>query len=215
MMDAISRAGERGRSGGHSAFRLLLCGLCLAAALLQLGACTTLAPPRPYTTEAEARAARGEPARRWANDDGTTTLEYPTQPNGDTCLMVQVDQGGVVLRQWDALAPENLARVAPGLDKEQVSRLLGSHRSEQRFRNSGEEVWDWNIRNDGPGIATLFNVHFIDGKVVRTSQTYVFPREGAVHGAWGGYYGYPWGWGVGWGYPRPFHPYPFGHPFFW
>lgn len=181
-----------------------------------LAGCATFQPPRPYTTEAEAMAARGEPTRRWSNDDGTTTLEYSTQPNGWTCLMVQVDQGGIVLRQWNALAPENLARVERGMSKEQVSRLLGTHRSEQRFTNSGETVWDWNIRNDGPGIAVLFNVHFIDDKVVRTSQTYVYPRDGAVFGGRGGYYAYPWGWGGGWwGYPRPFYPHPFVHPWYW
>ena len=129
--------------------------------------------------------------------------------------MVQVDQGGIVLRQWNALAPENLARVERGMSKEQVSRLLGTHRSEQRFTNSGETVWDWNIRNDGPGIAVLFNVHFIDDKVVRTSQTYVYPRDGAVFGGWGGYYGHPWAWGLGWGYPGPFYRHPFAHPWYW
>ena len=180
-----------------------------------LAGCATFQPPRPYTTEAEALAARGEPTRRWSNDDGTTTLEYSTQPHGWTCLMVQVDQGGIVLRQWNALAPENLARVERGMSKEQVSRLLGTHRSEQRFTNSGETVWDWNIRNDGPGIAVLFNVHFIDDKVVRTSQTYVYPRDGAVFSGWGGYYGHPWAWGLGWGYPGPFYRHPFAHPWYW
>ncbi len=101
------------------------------------------------------------------------------------------------------------------MSKEQVSRLLGTHRSEQRFRNSGETVWDWNIRNDGPGIATLFNVHFIDDKVVRTSQTYVFPRDGAIFGGWGGYYGHPWARGLGWGYPGPFYRHPFARPWYW
>ena len=80
-----------------------------------LAGCATSQPPRPYATEAEALAARGEPTRRWSNDDGTTTLEYSTQPNGWTCLMVQVDQGGIVLRQWDALAPGNLAPVERGM----------------------------------------------------------------------------------------------------
>ena len=187
----------------------------LAVLVMQLAGCAAFAPPRPYTTEAEALAERGEPTRRWSNEDGTTTLEYATQPNGWSCLMVEVDAGGVVLRQWDALAPENLARVERGMDKEQVSRLLGTHRSEQRFRNSGEEVWDWNVRNDGPGIATLFNVHFIDDKVVRTSQTHVYPRDGVLFGGWAGYYGYPWGWGMGWGYPRPFYRHPFAHPWYW
>lgn len=196
-------------------WRLLAAALLVLAAL-QLQGCASFEPPRPFATEAEALAARGEPTRRWSNDDGTTTLEYSTQPNGRSCLMVHVDQGGIVLRQWDALAPDNLARVERGMDKEQVSRLLGAHRSEQRFRNSGEEVWDWNVRNDGPGIATLFNVHFIDDKVVRTSQTYVYPREGPGWGTWGAYPPYPWGWGPGfWGYPRPFYPHPFAHPWFW
>lgn len=150
---------------------------------LSLSACVTYAPPRPFTTEAETLAAKGEPTRRWQDDDGTTTLEYATQPNGRSCLMVQVDQGGIVLRQWNALSEENLARVQKGMTHEEVDRLLGQHRSEQVFKMSGEEVWDWNVRNDGPGVATLFNVHFIDGAVVRTSQTYVFPGDGPFAGS--------------------------------
>lgn len=167
---------------------------------LSLSACVTYTPPRPFTTEAETLAAKGEPTRRWQDDDGTRTLEYATQPNGRSCLMVQVDQGGIVLRQWDALAEENLARVQRGMTREEVDRLLGQHRSEQVFKQSGEEVWDWNVRNDGPGVGTLFNVHFIDGKVLRTSQTYLYPREAPYFGPWG----YPY-------YRHPFFP---PHPFF-
>lgn len=182
--------------------------LLLVLAALQLAACASLPPPRPFTTETEALAARGEPTRRWQNDDGTSTLEYATQPNGETCLMVQVDAGGMVLRQWDALAPANLARVQVGMDLEQIARLLGEHRSEQTFRLSGEVVRDWKVANDGPGVATLFNVHFIDGKVVRTSRTYVDPRRGG-YGFWGGGIGYGYGaWG---GYPHGVYG---GHMFF-
>ena len=172
-----------------------------AFALLLLGGCAAFEPPRPYTTELEAVTARGEPSRRWDNGDTTTTLEYSTQPYGHSCLMVQVDAGGIVLRQWDALSDENLARVRRGMSPDEVSRLLGQHRSEQTFPLSGETVWDWNIRNYGPGIATLFNVHFLDGKVQRTSQTYVYPRDGAVFPAWGV-----------WPYGGPFYD-PFYRPF--
>lgn len=193
-----------------------LLALCIVLALLS--GCAAFAPPRPYTTEAEALADRGEPTRRWHNDDGTTTLEYATQPNGHTCVMVQVDAGGVVLRQWDALDAENRARVQKGMSRDEVSRLLGEQRSVQTFKLSGEEVWDWNIYNDGPGIATLFNVHFIDGKVVRTSRTYVYPRDGMMFGVWGvrgypGYYPgyYPYHDPFGWPYYRR---YPFHSPFY-
>lgn len=176
--------------------------LIVVAGALGLGGCVTYTPPRPFTTQAEVLAAKGEPSRRWSNDDGTTTLEYATQPNGRSCLMVQIDQGGIVLRQWDALSEENLARVQRGMTRDEVDRLLGQHRSEQVFKMSGEEVWDWNVRHFGPGVATLFNVHFIDGKVVRTSQTHIYPREGPSYGPWG--------------YPPPFYRHPFfpPHPFF-
>ncbi|AKU14222.1 hypothetical protein AzCIB_4329 [Azoarcus sp. CIB] len=162
----------------------------LAAAVLASSCATTLGS-RPLVTEAEAIAVHGEPARRWQNEDGTRTLEYPTQPFGHVTLMVTVDAGGAVLRQANALSFENLARVERGMTREQVSRLLGTHRSVEFFRLSGEEVWDWNIENDGPGIYTYFNVHFIDGKVVRTSRTYIFPHDGPEMGGWNGFPAFP------------------------
>lgn len=182
--------------------RHALNALLLAVALL-LGGCAIFEPARPYTTEAEALADRGQPTRRWDNGDTTTTLEYATQPYGDTCLMVQVDAGGIVLRQWDALEYTNLARVKKGMSKDEVARLLGEHRSEQTFRLSGEEVWDWNIHNDGPGVATLFNVHFKDGAVVRTSQSYIHYPDSTMFSPWGVYpYAYPYGYP----YAYPYYP---------
>lgn len=175
----------------------------VVAMLVLLVGCATPGPMRTFTTEAEVLAAYGEPARRWPNDDGSTTLEYSTQPNGHVTMMITVDQGGIVLHQQDALAPENLARVKRGMTQEEVSRLLGQHRSEQTFSSSGEQVWDWNVQNDyysTAALATLFNVHFIEGKVVRTSRSYVYPNDGAMFGHW---------YGPGFGPPHPFaRPFP-------
>ena len=179
-----------------------------------LAGCATVAPMRPLASEAEARAVHGEPAARWQNDDGTSTLEYSTQPNGDIALMITVDASGAVVRQENALSLENLARVERGMTREQVARLLGAHRSVQTFALSGEEVWDWNIRNDGPGIATLFNVHFIDGKVVRTSRTYVFPHDSGFGGFLGyaspshPHYAYPFPYRSRFPYRRPYRGWP-------
>lgn len=183
--------------------RILLALLAVSA----LSGCAAFAPPRPYTTEQEAIAERGQPTRRWDNGDTTHTLEFSTQPEGTTCLMVQVDQGGIVLRQWDALASENLARVKRGMSQEEVSRLLGTHRSEQTFRASGEVVWDWSVAPRGYSSAALFNVHFTDGKVTRTSYTYAYPPYWDDYGPWG-----PWG---PWGYPHPFYPRRWHYPPGW
>ncbi len=151
--------------------------LLAALAALTLFAGCAQWPAHPYATEAETIAAHGQPVRRWANADGTTTLEYSTQPGGTICMMVTVDAAGRVLRQADALTVENLARVSVGMTREEVSHMLGRHRTVEYFPRLREEVWDWNIDNStGPGIATLFNVHFIDGKVARTSQTYIHIR---------------------------------------
>jgi uncharacterized membrane protein YgcG len=150
-------------------------GLPLVAALT-LTACATAPAPAPfYATEVETVAARGEPVTRWDNGDGTTTLEYATQPDGTTCLMTQVDADGRVLRQWDALDDKNLARVKPGMSKGEVARLLGTHRSERVYPSTNEVVWDWNIAHRGRGVATRFNVHFTDERVRYVGRTRIYP----------------------------------------
>ena len=127
------------------AWRASLRWLLLMLLVGLLAGCATLEPPRPYTTEAEALSARGAPTRRWSNDDGTSTLEYSTQPNGRSCLMVQVDQGGIVLRQWNALAPENLARVERGMDKEQRKAFLADWR-----QKTPQQRAEWLQANPAP-----------------------------------------------------------------
>lgn len=175
---------------GQAVAKWLRIAALLALAVLVAG-CAQLGDMRPLATEAEAVAAHGEPVRRWDNGDGTHTLEYSNQPYGHVTLMVTVDPSGKVVRQENALAVENLARVAPGMTREEVSRLLGSHRTVEFYRLSGEEVWDWNIENDGPGIYTYFNVHFVDGKVARTSRTYIFSPSAPVMGLRSGFPAFP------------------------
>src|SRR6185369_1072485 len=46
------------------------------------------------TTEAQILATYGQPTRRWPADDGTTTLEYATQPMGYSCFMFSIDGQG-------------------------------------------------------------------------------------------------------------------------
>ena len=182
-MSQAAAKGARGSAAGRIATLLTVVAL--------IAGCALGGGFRPVASEAEAVAVHGEPARRWHNEDGTRTLEYPTQPFGHVTLMVTVDAAGTVLRQENALSFENLARVERGMTREQVSRLLCTHRSVEIFRLSGEEVWDWNIENDGPGIYTYFNVHFIDGKVVRTSRTYIFPHDGPEMGGRSGFHPFP------------------------
>lgn len=194
--------------------RISLRVVLFAALFALLSGCASM--QREFADEASLLGVRGEPTRIWTNEDGTRTFEYATQPFGDTAWMYTIDGDGRIVEQFDALSRKNLARVQKGMTVAQVQRLLGQHRTVQSFALSGEEVYDWNIRNEWPDLrATRFNVHFVDGVVERTSQTFVFPRDGmfgwgfglgfghGVHPSWGGYWGWGWPYG-GPGWPHPF-----------
>src|SRR5690606_4167841 len=126
--------------------------------------------------------------------DGTRTLEYSTQPMGETCWMYTVDATGRIVEQYDALDQRNHGRIKPGMTVDEVRRALGAHRSIERFSRLNEEVWDWNVPNHWAGVlATYFNVHFIDGKVDRTSYSYVYPSDYGDHSWFGSRFGYGFG----------------------
>ena len=126
-------------------------GVLVATVLLLLSGCAGMTFQTQFNDEAELLAKRGAPTKVWENEDGTRTLEYSTQPYGETAWMYTVNEQGIIVEQLDALAHKNHGRVRPGMTVEEVQRTLGQHRSIQRFALSGEEVWDWNVPNDWQG----------------------------------------------------------------
>jgi len=157
-------------------------GALLATALtLGLAGCATPLKDerlRPgVSTGADLVQYYGQPSRVWPEADGGRTLEYATQPFGQTCYMVRLDAQDRFVSAIDALAPAQRERVQPGMTPDQVTRLLGRDRSRVFFRNSGEDVWDWNVPPDMNGYLLRFNVHFKDGVVLRTSYSVVYPDK--------------------------------------
>lgn len=154
--------------------RALALALALATSAL-LGACALAPTIEPgTTTEAQILSTYGQPTRKWPNPDGTTTLEYATQPSGISCFMFTIDDQGRVTNARDALSDTNLARVQIGMTEEQVARLLGQHANVQHFSLSGETVWAWNIPNFGPGLYARFDVYFKNGRVARTGRDTIY-----------------------------------------
>lgn len=156
-------------------------GTALLAAVLTAGlsGCATRSRTnrlRPgVSTGAELMQYYGAPSRVWPEADGGRTLEYATQPFGQTCYMVRLDAQDRLVSAVDALAPAQRERVQPGMTPEQVTRMLGRERTRVFFRNSGEDVWDWNVPPEMNGYLLRFNVHFKDGVVLRTSYSAVYP----------------------------------------
>ena len=154
--------------------RQLLLRLCALLAALGLPACdgTLLAQLKPgVTTAVEVRRIMGEPGMEWKNPDGGHTWEYTRQPEGSECFMLTLGADDVLKSVDQVITPENLARVARGMNKDEIRRLLGKPRSVQVFSLKQEEVWDWKL---GKEVTTdqFFNVHFdLDGRVVTTSRS--------------------------------------------
>jgi outer membrane protein assembly factor BamE (lipoprotein component of BamABCDE complex) len=154
--------------------RFLILKLCALLAMLGLNACdsTVMQQLKPgISTEAEVRGLMGEPGMEWKNDDGSRTWEYTRQPEGSACYMLTLGTNGVLRSIEQVLTPENLARVRPGMNKDQVRRMLGKPRSIQTFPLKPEEVWDWKVGQE-MGTDQLFNVHFDpSGQVTGTSRS--------------------------------------------
>jgi hypothetical protein len=155
------------------------CVLSLALVIsATLPACALFAPAPVWQAGVSTRddivRSQGQPSRVWRNADGGSTLEYNTQPFGHTAWMFTLDAAGRLLNAQDMLLPAGRDQVQVGMTTEQVQRLLGRERSRVFFYFSGEDVWDWHIASDQPSHALRFNVHFIGGVVVRTSQSVVY-----------------------------------------
>jgi hypothetical protein len=164
------------RSRTPSKRRLLRWLLTLAVVVMT--ACAAFAPERAWqpgiNTRDDIVRTQGQPTRIWSDTDGGSTLEYATQPFGHTCWMFKLDAAGRLLSAQDMLLPAGRDQVQAGMTPEQVNRLLGRERSRVFFYFSGEDVWDWHIASDQTSLELRFNVHFIAGRVVRTSQSVVY-----------------------------------------
>lgn len=162
-----------------SATRLLLLPALFALALL--AGCATLAHDpalvKGQSTAQDVQARYGQPVRSWSNPDGGQTLEYSSQPFGQTCYLVTLDRAGRLLNVEDTLTEASRFAIETGMTQLQVSRRLGLERSRMFFKLSGEDVWDWNVRPDQGGYLLRFNVHFKNGVVARLSQSMVVPGK--------------------------------------
>lgn len=92
------------------------------------------------TTAAEVKARMGEPGFIHHDNDGTAIWEYSRQPQGVHCYMIAFDRKEVVTRMDQVLNDANYARIADGLSKDDVRRILGAPATKVVFDNLREEI---------------------------------------------------------------------------
>ena len=129
------------------------------------------------STEADVRAQFGEPERVWSEEDGSRTFEYNRQPAGAKNYMITIGTDGKMSALRQVLAPHVFAKIVPGMDENQVRRMLGKPAKMMTFKLKQETDWDWNYI-DPPNREMQFTVTFgPDGRVLRTLSRERLPDE--------------------------------------
>ena len=144
----------------------------LVSALLALAGCD---PQRiseleeGVATEADVRARFGEPERVWPGEGGTRVFEYNRQPQGSRNYMISIGPDGRMSALRQVLTPENFARIQPGMQGEEVRRLLGKPMKVMRYDLKNETAWDWRFLQP-PNTSMIFTVWVTnDQQVIRTA----------------------------------------------
>jgi outer membrane protein assembly factor BamE (lipoprotein component of BamABCDE complex) len=127
------------------------------------------------STEEDVRRQFGEPATVVQAADGSRTLEYPRQPEGQTNYFISIGADGKMSKLRQVLSPANFAKVQPGMDRAALRNLLGRPAKITPYELKKEEVWDWRWR-DGQQ-AKVFSVTFDSAGLVTTSASADDPRE--------------------------------------
>ncbi len=129
------------------------------------------------STEVEVRDRFGVPENIWQEADGSRTLEYNRQPAGYQNYMITIAPNGTMKALRQVVAPHVFEQVQPGMDQQQVRRMLGKPAKRMTYERKQETDWDWRYI-DPPATEMLFTVTFgADGRVLRTGRSVVM-RDG-------------------------------------
>ena len=145
-------------------------------------------------TETDVRARFGEPEKIWeavdmaslplpgaAGAPGSKTFEYNRQPAGNVNYMITIGPDGKMSALRQVLAPQNFAKVLPGMPMETVRKMLGKPMKITPYPLQQTTHYDWRYLNP-PNTAMIFSVVFDQNlSVVSTGsveEQFVAPKGG-------------------------------------
>ena len=134
-------------------------------------------------TEADVRARFGEPEKVWDAADmaatplagaaaapGAKTFEYNRLPAGNVNYMITIGPDGKMSALRQVLAPQNFAKVLPGMPMETVRKMLGKPMKVTPYAANQTTHYDWRYLNP-PNSVMIFTVVFdSDLRVVSTGS---------------------------------------------
>lgn len=118
--------------------------VALAVVCAGIAGCASYGPGplQAGDTEAAVVARMGVPTER-VKRDGGERLVYARGPMGRETWMVDVGAEGRVTRIYQALVPQRMAEVAPGMSEAALLDWLGPPAERRRLGLEGRRLWAW------------------------------------------------------------------------
>jgi hypothetical protein len=121
------------------------------------------------SSESDVRRALGEPARTYADADGSRQLAFTTGPAGTQTYMAFIAPDGRLARFEQVLSNDQFRRIDPGTTtREQLERLIGPPWRTVDFPNLRQVAWDY-VFNDEWGYTVDFSVMLDERGIVATT----------------------------------------------
>lgn len=118
------------------------------------------------STEGDVRRAMGEPAKAYADADGSRQLAYTTGPAGTQTHMAFMAPDGRLVRFEQVLSSDQIQRIVRGTTtRAQLERLIGPPWRTVDFPNLRQVAWDYVIQ-DSWGYIVDFSVMIDERGVV-------------------------------------------------
>jgi outer membrane protein assembly factor BamE (lipoprotein component of BamABCDE complex) len=113
----------------------------------------------------------GQPDTVWKEPDGRELWDYPRGPGGTETLRMTISSDGVLKDILNILTESNFANIQPGMNKEQVRRIIGRPGGQKEYGNAkGSVTWEYTYLKDRMN-RMLFTVDFDPSGVVKGTAT--------------------------------------------
>jgi hypothetical protein len=117
----------------------------LAIVCAGISGCARMLPYSAQTGEAEASvtARLGQPSERVKRAGSGDRLVYTRGPMGQGTTMIELGSDGRVQAAYEALTPQRLASIRPGMTTDQLRERLGPPAERKGLAIEGRKLWAW------------------------------------------------------------------------
>jgi hypothetical protein len=133
--------------------------LCLALAVAGCASFSGYTLTPGVSTEAEMRSVMGQPAAEYKEADGLRRFAYPRGPLGTQTYMADVGGDGILKALRPVLNDGTFNAIKPGMDRDDVLRMIGPPGDSMTFALSRQFAWDYRYI-DSWGYTAIFSVSF-------------------------------------------------------